>query len=1110
MQKKNMGIKNIYEVKGAGPLARGSEGEQSSPFYFFYFLYTKAYVCVKIYIEMSIVEIIRDQLNACLPAALPRVFNLKGSLLPLFLTMVETPYILVTKTEDECLRILEQYWFYAEINGKHPLVYFPDAQDAANSGRQVEIIVNNQHHPSLITTLETLKKPLSTPDELRSQTLVLKTGSEISREDVVEILQTCFGYKRVAMVLQQGEFSLRNYILDLYPPSMEMAVRVEFFGDEIESIRFFCVDTQRTVRNAYELTLLPIQQAQGRAFLFDVFKIERIFFMDEVAVDAASFIDSNRQMLPQTILSRVPFEGEGVDAGSISMSGQGVLLEDRPSITTLPQTIQMLAQKHHIVIVCSTTAQAERLKDLFAESAIPVAIIKHEAIKHFDGNILITVGHLNLGLFIEGLLVLTERELFGDTSRHRSLRKATLTDIVRRMDDLNVGDCVVHEDHGIGVFEGLRKETIEGFVSDMLIVRYADEARLYIPAHGIGVLKKYYAHEGAIPRLDRLGGKTWQKAKKKVKGKVQELAAKLIRHYAERGMVEAEALCADGPVHTEFDNFFPYEPTPDQISAVTDIKREMESPTPMDRLLCGDVGYGKTEVAMRAAFKAVYDGRQVVILVPTTILCEQHYLNFKERFSPFPVSIDYISRFKPTSKINETLRRLAKGEIDIIIGTQGLLRKDLEVPALGLLVIDEEHRFGVAQKERIKEMKKGTHCLSLSATPIPRTLQMALSGIWTMSTLQTPPEDRQAVRTIICSFNSDVLKEALQREFDRNGQVFFVHNRIADIEKLAAQVKTLVPKATIAVAHGQMNERELEDIMVRFIKHDLDVLVSTSIIGSGIDIPSANTIIINRADMMGLADLYQLRGRVGRSNVRAYAYMFIPGEDMITEEAKKRLTALQELSYLGAGLKLAMKDMEIRGAGNILGAQQSGHIYDVGFDTYMDMLQEEIAQLRGLPIERETEPLIDLRVEAIIPDVYVEDVTLRLNFYRRIALSKTEDELFGLQDEMNDRFGRPPQRLINLFSIMRLKLLCRKVKASSIVFQNGYIFVGFAEEDVPSFERLSDVETKSKQKIRYSQKGFEVVIKHTEQTGVLECLIAVLKRLEGGEKGEERMEGFAY
>ncbi|MBF0606683.1 MAG: transcription-repair coupling factor [Magnetococcales bacterium] len=1034
-----------------------------------------------------------------------RLFNLKGSLLPLLLTTVQERYILVTKSEDDCLRILEDFRFYAEINGGNPLIYFPDAQDAANAGRQVEIIVNDQQNASFITTLDTLIKPINTPEALRSQTLALKTGNDTSREDIVEILHTCFGYRRAALVVEKGEFSLRNYILDLYPPSMEMAVRVEFFGDEIESIRLFSPDTQRTVKAIDELVLLPIQQTEGAAYLFDIFKTERLFFMDDIATESAAFtmsVQGGERPLPQTVVSKPPIVGEGSDAGAISMAGMGVLIEDRQSIAALPQTIETIAQSHRVIMVCSTTAQAQRLSDLFAQSSVPVAIINHEAIGSFTGSVLITVGQLTEGLFIDGLMVLTERELFGEVSRHRSARRGSLTDIVRRLDDLAVGDFVVHQEHGIGVFEGLKKETVEGFVSDMLILGYADDARLYIPAQNIGVIKKYYAHEGALPKLDKLGGKTWQKARKKVKGKVQELAAKLIRHYAQRGIVEAEALCADGPVHAEFDDFFPYEPTSDQLTAIADIKSDLESTRPMDRLLCGDVGYGKTEVAMRAAFKAVYDGKQVAILVPTTILCEQHYLNFKERFSPFSANIDFISRFKTPSKINETLKRLAKGEIDVIIGTQGLLRKDLKVPALGLFIIDEEHRFGVAQKERIKEMKHGTHCLSLSATPIPRTLQMALSGIWTMSTLATPPEDRQAVRTIICQFNQGVLKEAIQRELDRKGQVFFVHNRIADIEKIAAQVKSLVPQASIAVAHGQMNEYQLEDIMVRFIKRGIDILVSTSIIGSGIDIPSANTIIINRADMIGLADLHQLRGRVGRSDVRAYAYMFIPGEDLITEDAKKRLSAMQELSYLGAGLKLALKDMEIRGAGNLLGAQQSGHIYEVGFDTYMDMLQEEIAQLRGMPIEQGTEPVIDLKVEAVIPDEYVEDVTLRLNFYRRIALSKTDDELFALQDEMTDRFGRLPQRLINLFDIMRVRLLCKRTKVLSVLPQNGSVFVAFALEDVPPPEWLSDVETRSSHKIRYNQKGFEVVMGHADPPDVLEGLITLLKSLDGREKGE--------
>ncbi|MBF0472528.1 MAG: transcription-repair coupling factor, partial [Nitrospirae bacterium] len=603
----------------------------------------------------------------------------------------------------------------------------------------------------------------------------------------------------------------------------------------------------------------------------------------------------------------------------------------------------------------------------------------------------------------------------------------------------------------------------------------------------------YRSQEGVSPVIDKMGGSSWLKVKNKVKAKVKDIAYKLIKLYAEREISEGFAFSTDTEVHREFDDFFPYEPTPDQIKSISEIKDDMESVRPMDRLLCGDVGYGKTEVAMRAVFKAIYDGKQAVVLTPTTLLCEQHYMTFKERFSAFPTKIDFISRFRTRKEINDILKRLSDGEVDIVIGTHGLLKKDLDIKNLGILIVDEEHKFGVAQKTRIKEIKKGVDCLSLSATPIPRTLQMALSGIWNMSTIETPPEDRLSIRTFISVFNEDLIKEAIKREKQRSGQVFFIHNRIKDIDRIAVIVKRLVPDATVAIAHGQMNEKELEDIMLNFMRGNTDVLVSTTIISSGLDIPRSNTIIINRADMIGLADLYQLRGRVGRSDLRAYAYFLVPSEDMMTEKAKKRLAAIQELSYLGAGLRLAMKDMEIRGAGNLIGAEQSGHIDAVGFDTYMEMLEEEIAIQRGTPQKTKIETVIDLRVNAILPDDYIEDVSLRLSFYRRIASAGSLEDLYNLKDEMKDRFGRLPISVENLFGIMLLKTIATTLQIAKIEQFKKKVIVKFLVKDGVIFDNVLGLKDKVKHKMRFLPDGFEVLTDGIKEEEIISVMIGVVE-----------------
>jgi transcription-repair coupling factor (superfamily II helicase) len=600
--------------------------------------------------------------------------------------------------------------------------------------------------------------------------------------------------------------------------------------------------------------------------------------------------------------------------------------------------------------------------------------------------------------------------------------------------------------------------------------------------------------------VDKLGGKTWEKKKERARKIVHEIAEKLMALYAGRKVVRGYTFSADTELHREFDSFFPYEETPDQMTAIADIKRDMESDKPMDRLLCGDVGYGKTEVAMRAAFKAVYDNRQVAVLVPTTILAEQHFRNFRERFSAFPVRVDHVSRFRSGREINATVKALAAGEVDIVIGTHAILSKKLAFSSLGLLIVDEEHKFGVSQKERIKELAKNIDVLNMTATPIPRTLHMALSGIRDISVIETPPEERLAVKTTVAVADDTLLRHAISRELERNGQVFFVHNRISDIYRVGQRIQMLVPMARLAVAHGQMPEKELEDIMHRFVEDQVDVLVSTSIIGSGLDIPRANTIIVDRADKMGLADLYQLRGRVGRGNLRGYGFFLIPGETLMSEEATKRLQALQEMSYLGAGFRLALKDLEIRGAGNIFGAEQSGHIHEIGFDLYIEMLEKAVAELKGEEAREEIQPAIDLTISAYIPEAYIEDVMIRMGLYRRISSFKADNEIDDFSSEMRDRFGTMPREMKNLLDVMRLMLRAKELAVLKIQTVQDRVRVVFSPETPVQPEQMFELQQTRKGRMKFLPDGFEIMMKGYAGEDVIEDIFTAADELSKGLK----------
>jgi len=667
--------------------------------------------------------------------------------------------------------------------------------------------------------------------------------------------------------------------------------------------------------------------------------------------------------------------------------------------------------------------------------------------------------HVEADLFDEAGAQAMERRAAGpdsrrptaDGKRKRSRTAAFLSDFR----DLKPGDFVVHIDHGIARFGGLQTLELGTRSGEFMLLFYAEEAKLFVPVERLDLVQRYSSAEGHQPTLDRLGGIGWLKTKAKAKRAMRDMADELLRLYAERKLVGGFAFAADTPWQREFEDGFEYVLTPDQETAIEDVKHDMQEPTPMDRLLCGDVGYGKTEVAMRAAFKAVMEGKQAAVLTPTTVLAYQHYDTFRSRFAPFPVKIELLSRFRSPKEQKEIAKRVESGDVDVVIGTHRLLSKDVRFKELGIVVVDEEQRFGVAHKERLKHLKKRVDVLTLSATPIPRTLNMSLSGLRDMSLIETPPRDRLAIQTQVVQFSENVIKSAIELELGRGGQVFFIHNRVETIETIAALVKRLVPQARLIVGHGQMNEKEMERVMLDFIEHKYDVLVATTIIENGIDIPRANTIIINRADQYGLSQLYQLRGRVGRSNRRAYAYLLIPGEQELSPIAKRRLAAIREFSDLGAGFRIAALDLELRGAGNLLGGQQSGHMDALGFDLYTQMLERTVAELRGEAVEDEISVSINLGVDVAIPDEYINDMGQRLRTYKRVSSARDEETLSSIREETLDRYGRLPESVEQLFGYARLRKLAEGIGVISIDKTTDGVAIKFSEKASISPDKLA-------------------------------------------------------
>jgi transcription-repair coupling factor (superfamily II helicase) len=770
------------------------------------------------------------------------------------------------------------------------------------------------------------------------------------------------------------------------------------------------------------------------------------------------------------------------------------------------------------MFVMPSLGVAERVTEILSEYQIEARLsLAGEASESVaTAQTIVTVGRLSSGFEMPAaqLLVHVEADLFDEaglqtierrgvapdgrrqTADGRKRKKFRTAAFLSDFRDLKPGDFVVHVDHGIGRFGGLQTLDLGTRSGEFMLLYYAEDAKLYVPVERLDLVQRYSSAEGHQPTLDRLGGLGWQKTKAKAKRAMRDMADELLRLYAERKLVGGYAFAADTPWQREFEDGFEFVLTPDQETAIEDVKQDMEQPMPMDRLLCGDVGYGKTEVAMRAAFKAVMEGKQAAVLTPTTVLAYQHFDTFRGRFAPFPVKIELLSRFRSPKEQKEIAKRVESGEIDVVIGTHRLLSKDVRFKQLGIVVVDEEQRFGVAHKERLKQLKKRVDVLTLSATPIPRTLNMSLSGLRDMSLIETPPRDRLAIQTQVVQFSENVIKSAIELELGRGGQVFFIHNRVETIETIAALVQRLVPQARLVVGHGKMNEKEMERVMLDFIEFKYDVLVATTIIENGIDIPRANTIIINRADQYGLSQLYQLRGRVGRSNRRAYAYLLIPGELELTPIAKRRLAAIREFSDLGAGFRVAALDLELRGAGNLLGGQQSGHMDALGFDLYTQMLERAVAELRGEAVEDETSVAINLGVDVAISDDYISDMGQRLRTYKRVSSARDDEALGSIREEIRDRYGRLPESVEQLFGYAQLRLSAESIGILSIDKTSDGVAIKFSEKARVSTEKLLAFVAAREGRTFTPTGVLRLTLTDEEEDQVLELLRGVLEQIK--------------
>ncbi len=1105
------------------------------------------------------------------------ISGLKGSSRSFLLSLLWREYpstlLVVTPTLEEADDYYRELLFFAgdheslRPDGEEQFsicIYPPDeefpfthaARHSDLTSRKLSVLhqlrVSEQPRIIIVPVAALLRKSIPR-SVLQRYSMNLRVGDEIDREVFSAKLVQC-GYLKVGIVEDRGDYSVRGGIVDVFPPGYSAPVRIELFGDIIESIRHFDLVSQKSCGERNNVWIVPVTEAifeeenlgqiserirnqSGQEMssnepldglirdfsqfqvnaeierylpylfphletLFDYLPAGSLIYLhhsEEVKREreilfqqaeecystgtdrdqlipainqfylTAEKMDELMHTFPTIYGDEVSFSLPEEEVISLKTETNEDIRKELISFTSSQAMLSPLVDRMRawqdegftIMMICHSRSEVDKLIELLEEYGVAAQLSKgdqvtRELLTSPSTPVRIQIAGFTKGFRfpLMGLIIITEEELFGEKKRRLAPPRVKRGYFVSDFSELKSGDVMVHIDHGLGIYRGLKRLEIGGESSDYLLLEYQKGDKLYLPVDRIKLVQKYLGTDDHIPQIDRLGGTAWKKRKGKVKSSIKVMAQELLDTYASRAVLNGFSFSPIDHYYREFEATFPYEETPDQLAAIEDVMRDMSGVKPMDRLICGDVGYGKTEVAVRSSFRAAMDGKQVALLVPTTVLAQQHFQTFAERLKPYPIDVEMLSRFRTGAEQKAILQKLKEGKIDIIIGTHRLIQQDVHFSNLGLVIIDEEQRFGVAHKERLKQMKKLVDVLTLTATPIPRTLYMSMVGMRDMSVINTPPEDRLAIKTTISRFDDSVIREAIVRELRRGGQVFFVHDRVRSIQAMARYIKNLVPEAKLSVAHGQMSEKELEQVMISFVTKESNLLLCTTIIESGLDFPSANTIVINRADRMGLSQLYQLRGRVGRSRFRAYCYLLIPGESVLSKEAQDRLKAIFEFSELGSSFRLATRDLEIRGAGNLLGTSQSGHIAAVGIDLYTQLMEETMKELKGEPVTPQIDPEVNLSVPAFIPEDYIGDVNQRLVLYKRLSSCMDDHSVEVIREELGDRFGPPPEMVSNLLSIITLKNTLRRFLITRLDYNGREITATFHEQAHGSLDTI--------------------------------------------------------